>query len=347
MLNMKTLLSVISLAAVIALGWFYVAGSPPNAFSNQEARENAEALGLTLVADIPLPGGDSRFDYQSIDPDRHLLFITHLGADSVIVFDLQSQRITKDIADVHKPHGVLAVPELNKAYASEAHRNDVVVIDEDALRVVKRVKTGRYPDGIAYDPVNRKLFVSDEAGKTVTVIDAHSDEAIRDIGMGGEVGNTQYDPVSRLIYSADQTNNRLVAIDPRNDTVAGSYPLPGCRGAHGFYVEPATHYALVTCEDNHAFLALDLDARRVVATDSVGGAPDVLAFDHGRHRLYVASESGVVSVFDVQRNAVRKTGERFLGGNAHTVSVDQQTHRIYLPLRNVDGRPVLRVMEPK
>ena len=33
-----------------------------------------------IVADVPLPGDTSRFDYASLDTARHLLFIAHLGA---------------------------------------------------------------------------------------------------------------------------------------------------------------------------------------------------------------------------------------------------------------------------
>ena len=32
--------------------------------------------------------------------------------------------------------------------------------------------------------------------------------------------------------------------------------------------------------------------------------------------------------------------------NAHSVAVDPRTHLVYLPLRNVRGRPVLRIMAP-
>jgi hypothetical protein len=30
--------------------------------------------------------------------------------------------------------------------------------------------------------------------------------------------------------------------------------------------------------------------------------------------------------------------------HAHTVSVDPRTHLVYLPLQNIDGRPLLRIM---
>ena len=32
--------------------------------------------------------------------------------------------------------------------------------------------------------------------------------------------------------------------------------------------------------------------------------------------------------------------------HAHTVSVDPRTHLVYLPLENLNGRPVLRIYEP-
>jgi hypothetical protein len=32
--------------------------------------------------------------------------------------------------------------------------------------------------------------------------------------------------------------------------------------------------------------------------------------------------------------------------HAHTVSVDPKTHLVYFPLENIDGRPLLRIMEP-
>jgi DNA-binding beta-propeller fold protein YncE len=75
---------------------------------------------------------------------------------------------------------------------------------------------------------------------------------------------------------------------------------------------------------------------------------DVLAFDPGLHRLYAASETGMVAVFTVAADrSVTEMGRGFLGPNAHTVAVDPATHRVYFPLENVGGRPVLRVMDAR
>src|SRR6266496_2935634 len=40
---------------------------------------------------------------------------------------------------------------------------------------------------------------------------------------------------------------------------------------------------------------------------------------------------------------LEKIGEGFFAANAHTVAVDQRTHRVYLPLQNVGGKPILRI----
>ena len=85
---------------------------------------------------------------------------------------------------------------------------------------------------------------------------------------------------------------------------------------------------------------------RVVATHTLGDGPDVLAFDDGLHLLYVASESGVVSVFREEGKQLVKVGEGLLAPNAHSVAVNVRTHRVYFPLKNVNGRAVLRVTEP-
>jgi hypothetical protein len=71
-----------------------------------------------------------------------------------------------------------------------------------------------------------------------------------------------------------------------------------------------------------------------------------LAFDPGLQRLYVAAESGVVTVFEERERALQLLGE-YRAPAAHSVSVDPATHRVYLPLENMGGRPVLRILSPR
>ncbi len=309
--------------------------------------KRVEKIGLENAIDIPLAGGTSRFDYQSIDERRRRLYIAHLGSDMVSVVDIDARRVVVDIPDIPRPHGILAVPELNQVFVSATGKDQVYVIDEDSLRVVGKIPAGHYPDGIAFAPKGKRIFVSDELGKTVAVIDPGTKTLVKKIDVGGEVGNTQYDPVSGLVYSADQSRDELVAIDPAKLEIAARYNLPGCSGPHGFTIDSATHYAIITGEGNASYLVFSLSEKRVLSHGSVGADPDVLAFDTALHRLYVSSESGVVSAFDVGKGNVVKAGEAFFAPHAHTVSVDQKTHLVFFPLQDIGGRPVLRVMKPR
>ena len=88
------------------------------------------------------------------------------------------------------------------------------------------------------------------------------------------------------------------------------------------------------------------DARSVVLSGRRCSL-DVLAYDPGFHYLYVASESGPVSVFRVASAAVTRIGDIRVGPNAHVVVVDPATHRVYFPLKNLGGRTALRIFEPR
>ncbi len=320
-------------------------GIGPGCTQQPSFQNRAGELGLEYVADIPLSGGNTRFDYQSIDERKRRLYIAHLGADMVTVVDIDARQVVKNITDIPRPHGILAVPQLNRVYISATGDDEIYVIDDQSLKVVSKIPAGRYPDGIAFDPDTKRLFVSDEYGKTVAVVDATGEHLLSKIEIGGEVGNTHYDPVTRLIYSADQTNNDLVAIDPQTLTITDRYHLPGCKGAHGFYIVTEFDYAFVTGEDNGAYAVLDLSRKEIIASGEAGKGPDVLAYDEESRRLYVSSESGTVSVFHIEKGKIEKVAETFFSRDAHTVSVDQMSHQVFFPLPDIGGHPVLRVMK--
>ena len=301
--------------------------------------------GLTLVRELPLPGPANRFDYQSVDPAAGRIYMNHMNAGRTIVFDADSGRVIAEIADLPRATGVWAVPSHHQVYVSAAGAHEVAIIDDRTFKVTSRVAGIRFPDGIAYAPEADKVFVSDESGEADVVIDAKTGAKRSTIALGGEAGNTHYDSVSHCILVAVQTRNQLVAIDPVSERIVQRYDLPGSDHPHGFTLDEEGRLAFISCEGNAALLVVDLRTMRVIQTLKVGDDPDVLAWDAAWRRLYVAAESGVLSAYWLDGNVLRSVGE-IRAPHAHTVSVDPRTHRIYLPLENVNGRPVLRIYEP-
>jgi DNA-binding beta-propeller fold protein YncE len=314
-----------------------------------QANQRAIALGqsrfLKQFADIPLPGDTSRFDYQSLDPSSGHLYIAHLGAGRVLVFDTKTRKMVADIANLPGVHGVLAISEPRQVYASATSLNQVASIDPQTFKVKAMIPTGKYPDGLAYSPITQTIFVSNQFGKSNTVISTKTLQTVAKIDLGGEVGNTQYAPGSQRIFAAVQTRNQLVAIDPKINKVVGRYDILGCEHPHGLLIEPKHNQAFIGCEDNAKLAVFSLKTMQVVSIHPVGNRPDVLAFDPGLHRLYVASEGGVLSVLDLQNDRTAKLEDIQVDPSAHTVAVDPQTHRVYLPLERVGDRPVLRILK--
>jgi hypothetical protein len=306
----------------------------------------AAVPGYRVVADIPLTGGAGRFDYQSFDTERHRLYVAHLGTSQVVVVDTAARQVVRTIDGVADVHGVLWVPQLDRLYATATGKNELAVIDPEAATITATAPTGQYPDGLAYDLEDARVLVSNENGVTVTVIDAKESRRLGDVAVGGDVGNTQYDPATHRAYTAVGSRNELVAIDPVGMAVAARIALPGCDGAHGVQLHPSARAAYVACEGNAKLLPVDLATGKVGAAQPIGDVPDVLALDAGLGRLYVAAERGPLAVFAVDGPSVRKLADGNAGPNAHSVAVDPATHELFLPLNDLGGKPVLRVLAP-
>jgi DNA-binding beta-propeller fold protein YncE len=302
-------------------------------------------LPLRLVGDYPLTGRTTRFDYASLDAARGAMWLAHMGDGSVEAFDVKRNRVllTVAISPAASVRGVLAAR--GNVYAAAQGLGGIVVLDGRSGKRLAAVPAGDV-DGIAYDPRTQRVFVSDEAGGKVTVIDARTNKRIGAIELGGEAGNTAYDPVSRHVFVAVQTRDELAEINPVRLEVVRRYPLPGCSYSHSVVIDSTERAAYIGCQHNVRLVRVDLRTGQVTGSGGAGVGIDVLALDSGLHRLYAASESGIVSVYDVADRGFSRVAQAFVHLNAHVVAVDPATHRVYFPLQNVAGRPVMRVMEP-
>jgi DNA-binding beta-propeller fold protein YncE len=319
--------------------------TPPSYRAPARSARKAPKPGLTLWRELPLPGPANRFDYQSFDPVTHRIYMNHMNAGRTIVFDADSNRVVTEIMDLPRATGVWVVPSHHQVYVSAAGAHEVAIIDDRTLEVTSRVGDIRFPDGIAFAPDADKVFVSDESGGADVVIDATTGAKRATIPLGGEAGNTHYDSVSHCILVAVQTKNELVAIDPASEKIVRRYALAGSSEPHGFTIDEEARLLFMTSEGNATLQVIDLRTMKVLQELPTGATPDVLAWDAEWRRLYVAAEDGVLSAFWLDGTSLRSIGE-IRAAHAHTVSVDPRTHRIYLPLENVDGHPLLRIYEP-
>lgn len=304
-----------------------------------------ESTPLTKVVDIPLPGPAVRFDYQSLDRTHGRLYIAHMNANQLVVFDVKKREVVANLDGFPSVHGVRAVPQINRVFASATGEHKLAIVELDTLKTLAKVGPIHYPDGIAYAPGPKRVFVSDEHGNADAVVDATTNSLIATIPLGGGAGNTVYDPGSQHILVAVHEKNELAEIDPATAKIIARHPLPGIDSPHGIALDIESRLAFVAGEENSRLALVDLTAMKVLGTYALGKDPDVLAFDPGLKRLYVSAESGTVTVFQDQGKTLVPQGTISMP-HAHTVCVDPDTHLVYFPLQDVNGHPVLRIMAP-
>ncbi len=313
---------------------------------NNSAKANEDpVLLLKQIATIDVPGPKGkRFDYLTIDPSRHLLFSTHLGAGLLYAIDLRTNKVIKTFEDLPGIEGVEIASDVNKAYTSNWQENKIGVIDLQQMKLIKKLPTESKPDGIAYAAPFHKIYVSDERAKAEAVVDVTKDEIITTLHFASETGNPRYDPVSKRIYVNLQDKNVIAEIDPATDKEIAEYPVGKCKGNHGMALDSEHRLAFLSCEENDLMTVFRLDTHQPIAYFPQGKGGDVIAFDPGLKRIYVACYDGAISVFHEDGPAhFKKLGDVQVQKKVHSLAIDPENHRVYAPEQEENGVPAARI----
>ena len=300
---------------------------------------------LKKIGEFDLPGPPGkRFDYLTIAPDERYLLSAHLAAGQTYVIDLRTDKVVATITDTPGAEGVEYVPELKKAYTSNAGDNTIGVIDLRQMKVVKKLPTAAKPDGSTYAAPFHKLYVSDERGRAEAIVDVRTDTIVKTLHFESETGMPQYDPVAQKVYVNLQDTNIFAVIDPATDEVVGRYPVGRCDGNHGMTLDPEHHRAFLSCEGNNLMTVFNLDTHQAIAFLPMAHGPDVIKFDAGLRRIYVACSSGAISIFQMDdADHYRKLEDFPVQKKVHSLAVDPETHRVYAPEQEADGKGVARM----
>ncbi len=127
----------------------------PGAASQESANS-----GYHLAKKITL-SGEGGWDYISLDPATHLLFISR--ATHVIVVDPDSGKVMGDIPDTRGVHGIAFADEFNRGFTSNGRSASVTIFDTKSLKVTGEAKTDEDPD--MFHPARPPLMWSSEANR--------------------------------------------------------------------------------------------------------------------------------------------------------------------------------------
>jgi DNA-binding beta-propeller fold protein YncE len=281
-----------------------------------------------LIKDIPI-AGEGGWDYLSVDPGNHRLYVSH--ATKVVVIDLTKDEVTGEIADTPGVHGFAIAPELGRGFSSNGKENKASIVDLKTLKTLSKVETGENPDAILYEPGQREVYTFNGHGQSATVFEAATGKIIATIPVGGKPEFAQADPVKERVYVNLEDKNEVLAIDTRSHQVVNHWPIAPGEEATGMAIDLAHHRLILGC-GNQKMIIMDSTNGRVTATVDAGDGIDATSFDDSTQLAFAsAGGSGNVTI------AHEDTPDKFsvvqtlaTAHSARTMTLDPVTHKIYL-----------------
>jgi len=308
------LLAVMILAALTAAsqGWTQDSSVPP----------------YHLIKTIIL-GGNGGWDYFTVDPTTHHIFIGR--GDYVMVLDSDGNVVGKlEVGKTNEAHAVALAADLHRAFTSNGGGSSVTIFDPEALKVIGEVKIpDRDTDDIEYEPVSKRVFTFNGGkGNDATAIDAVKGAVVGKIPLGGKPETAQADGQGH-IYVNIEDKSELREIDAKTLQVMHSWPLAPCKNPSGQAIDVAHSLLIIGCH-NGLMEFWDYAAGKVVGTVPIGKGVDANRFDPGTGLAFASLGDGTITVAHEDapdKFTVVQTISTMKG--ARTMALDTANHKIY------------------
>jgi YVTN family beta-propeller protein len=288
----------------------------------------AAALPTYHLAATYILGGDGGWDYLSIDPAMHHLFISR--STHVMVVDPRSGTVVGDIPNTPGVHGIAIASDLDKGFTSNGADGTVTVFDLASLKVLATIQTAaKNPDGVAYEPVSKRVFTFNGGSNDATVIDAQTDTVVATIPLGGRPEFPAVDGHG-MVYDNIESTSEIVAIDGRSAKIVKRFPIGSCQSPSGLSMDEAHRRLFPACQGEMG--VVDADSGAVIATLPTGAGTDATRFDPNTQLAFAsngrAATLTVVREEDPQHFTVVQNATTVAG--ARTMELDPSSGDVYL-----------------
>jgi DNA-binding beta-propeller fold protein YncE len=280
-----------------------------------------------LLNEIPI-GGDGGWDYLSIDPAAHRLYVSH--GNSIVVIDTEKNAVAGEITETPGVHGIALAPDLGKGFTTNGRENKMSIVDLKTLKTLGKIETGANPDGMLYDPTRRQVYAFNGRGQSATVIDAVAGKVLATVKLDGKPEFAVIDKEADRVFNNLEDKNELVAIDANSHQVVNRWPITPGEEASGMAIDEKNHRLFLGC-GNKMMLMVDSRSGKVVAHVPIGDGVDANAFDPGTQLAFASCGDGTVTIAHEdtpEKLTVVQTLKTERG--AKTMTIDPTTHKIYL-----------------
>ena len=291
-----------------------------------------------FLTEIPI-GGEGGWDILTIDPTANRLYLSH--ATKVVVVDVTKNALVGEITDTPGVHAFVAAPELKRGFSSNGKEAKASVVDLKTLLTISKIDTGANPDAMVYVPNRQELYVFNHTGNSCTVIDARSARVIATIELGDSPEFAAVDEAAGRIYCNIEDKSEVAVIDTSKHQVIARWPLAPGEEPSGIALDARHHRLFAGCH-NKMMVMLDTESGRVISTVPIGAGVDGCAFDDSSQLAFASCGDGTTTIAKEEApNKLTVVQVLKTERGARTMTLDQKTHRIYLPTAQFAPAPSL------
>jgi len=290
--------------------------------------QNASAPQYHLVKKVVL-GGEGGWDYFTVDPTTHRIFIAR--GTYVMVLDRDGSVVGKvDVGKGQEAHAVALAPDLRRIFTSNGGGSAVTIFDPQTLNVIGEVKiSDRDTDDILYEPVTKRVFTFNGGKRNdATAIDALKGVVVGDVPLGGKPESAQADGQGH-IYVNIEDKSELREIDATTLQVIGTWPLAPCKNPSGLSINKAQSLLIIGCH-NGLMEFWDYAHGRVAGTVPIGKGVDSNRYDPGTGLAFASCGDGTITVArEEAQNKFNVVQTISTMKGARTMALDTGNHNVY------------------
>ena len=295
---------------------------------------HAQGGGYHVVKQTLL-GGMGNWDYVTVDPDNHRLYIPR--GTHVMVLDETSHMVVADIQGMKGIHGLAVAPAVSRGYVTGNDPKGVIyVIDLKTNTIASTIPTGEEDcDGIMYDAGTKRIYVNNGDSKTTTVIDPATNKVVGTIHLPGPVEAAASDGKGTL-YVNLVDDAKVAVVDAKTMMVKTTYPVAPCQRGYGAAIDAAHNRLFLACQGAKPVgVVMDTATGKVVASMEIGGGSDGAAYDPATGDVFFTCRDGgngmgEVNVFheDSPDKYTKVADVKYMYG-ARTIALDPKTHHVF------------------
>lgn len=288
-----------------------------------------------VVANVAL-ADPVRWDYVSVDPAAHRLYVAH--RERIDVIDTRDNKLELQLAPTPGVHGAAAASDLNLVFTSNGADGTVGVFDATSGKLLQTVNAGKNPDAIVYEPVTHRVFAFNGGSSDITAIDARSLKVFAaSIPALGTPEFAVVDGHGRVYFNVED-KSELGVLNAQTLQIQRHYSLAPCEEPSGLAIDPKGRLYSV-CR-NGVMVVSDPAQGRVIGQAPIGQGADGVAWLDGK--AYSANgRDGTISVV-----AETAAGGRFdtiatvpTAQGARTIAAAPDEHLLFLPTANFKAQP--------